>query len=93
MTLKQFRVFFVLLMAVFTSSCALRQANHQSPDISEHWVIVPSDKPGEKYVVIKSARDLEATLAHMGCKQHPCSVGRLGDLYVISDAAQKLSKN
>ncbi len=93
MTFKQLRVLFLLLTAVFTSSCALRQPIQQSPDVTAHWVIVPSDKPGVKYVFIKNAHDLEVTLAHMGCKQHPCSVGRLGDLYLISEAAPKENKN
>ena len=83
----------MVIMLLSLSSCAARKAIVQQSEVGDRWVIVPGDTPGEHYVFVKDPHDLEKTLDHMGCKQHPCAVGRLGDLYVISEPVRKDTKN
>jgi hypothetical protein len=92
MTAKQAGLVLLLVASVFLNSCAMRIQKPPEMVVSEHWAIVDSGTPGEKYVVIRDSRDLEKTLAYLGCKKHPCAIGRLGDLYVVSEPTPKVSK-
>jgi hypothetical protein len=89
MTAKQAGLFLLLLVSVFLNSCVMRTQKPPQMVVTERWAIVDSGVPGQKYVVIRDSRELEKTLAYLGCKKHPCTIGRLGDLYVVSDPAQK----
>jgi hypothetical protein len=84
MTARWFVCALLLLGILSAASCAVKKERVPSLDVSERWAIVDGEKPGQNYVLIKNSHDLELALRHMGCKEKkPCSVGRLGELYVI----------
>jgi hypothetical protein len=96
MHVSRFSLPFLLTILLFNSSCAIRSkqaqplaARRQSFEVHEHWMGVNGEKPGQKVVMIKSTHDLEQTLKELGCKQQvPCSIGRLGEVYVITKPPQ-----
>jgi hypothetical protein len=92
MTAKRAGLVLLPVVSVFLNSCAMRIQKPPDMVVSERWAIVDSGVPGEKYVVIRDSKELEKTLVYLGCKKHPCTIGRLGDLYVVSEPTSKVSK-
>jgi hypothetical protein len=45
-----------------------------------------------KIIILKNSHDLEQMLIQLGCKKHPCVIGRLGEVYVISQPGQNGDK-
>jgi hypothetical protein len=88
---------FLLTILLLNASCAIRAkqaqtlaARRQSFEVHERWMVMNGEKPGQKVVMIQSTHDLEQTLKELGCKQHvPCSIGRLGEVYVITKPSQQ----
>jgi len=75
----------VVISTVLTSSCVMKPVQVKHAEITDRWAILQTGIPGENYVLVKNSRDLEPTLRRMGCKKNkPCSIGRLGELFVVS---------
>jgi hypothetical protein len=77
---------FVLLMI---SSCVRKEtADIKPPELSERWAVTQSITTDDHYILVKTPLDLEQALKYIGCGPKPCSVGRVGEVYVVTRAGK-----
>jgi hypothetical protein len=85
----------ILCFMLMTSSCVRRVGGEiKPPELSDHWAVAKSMTTADQYILVKSPLDLEKALEHIGCASSPCSVGRVGEVYVVTraDAANRRQK-
>jgi hypothetical protein len=86
----------IIWLALMTSSCVRRVAGEIKPlELSDHWAVAESSTTADRYILVKSPADLEKALEYIGCSSRPCSVGRVGEVYVVTraEAVNRKQKN
>jgi hypothetical protein len=74
-----------MLSLVFaTSSCRPMVIAVKAPELSDNWAVAESATTSDHYVLVKTQVDLEKALKHIGCSSKPCSIGRVGEVYVVT---------
>jgi len=77
-----------MMCVLLTTSSCVRQgtAEIKPPELSEHWAVAESMTTADRYILVKTPLDLEKALEYIGCGSKPCSVGRVGEVYVVTRA-------
>src|ERR1044071_8453647 len=74
-------------LTLITASCVRRVGGEiKPPELSDHWAVAESSTTADQYILVKSPLDLEKVLEYIGCASKPCSVGRVGEVYVVNRA-------
>jgi len=77
----------MICILLMTSSCVRKETAEIKPhELSERWAVAQSSTTADHYILVKSPLDLEKALEHIGCGSKPCSVGRVGEVYVVTRA-------
>jgi hypothetical protein len=76
----------IIGLALTNSSCVRSAGEIKPPELSDHWAVAESSTTADRYILVKSPADLEKALEYIGCASKPCSVGRVGEVYVVTRA-------
>ena len=76
------------------TSCVRKEAaKFNVPELSERWAVAQSQTTADHYILVKTSLDLEMALEHIGCRSKPCTVGRVGEVYVVTPAVGQEGPN
>jgi hypothetical protein len=56
------------------------------PELWDDWAVAQSSTTADHYILVKSPGDLAHALEYIGCSSKACSVGRVGEVYVVTHA-------
>jgi hypothetical protein len=75
----------MMFLILMTSSCVRKVTTFiKPPELSANWAVAQSATTTDHYILVKTQFDLEKALEHIGCGSKPCSVGRVGEVYVVT---------
>ena len=78
----------IICILLINSACVRKETvDIKPPELSERWAVAQSITTDDHYILVKTPLDLEKALRFIGCGPKPCSVGRVGEVYVVTRAA------
>ena len=79
----------IVIILLMNSACIRKEtADMKPPELSERWAVAQSITTSDHYILVKTPFDLEKALQYIGCGPKPCSVGRVGEVYVVTRAGE-----